>query len=206
MLPRGCTWGNPVLLQVQVARQPCCAAYAWSALQLHRLFLEWHVANKTLLYLSAALVAYLLGLLAFASQRAPAAERIDADSPNLVERGKTVYANHCAACHGANLQGQADWQRPGPDGRLPAPPHDESGHTWHHSDAYLIHVVQQGLVAGVDRPPDYQGNMPAFGQQLSREQIIAAMSFIKSRWSFDYRAWQERANQPEAPSTGHARP
>ena len=204
MLPRGCTWGNPGPLQD--ARQPCCAANVQPALQWQRPFLELHVANKTLPYLSAALLAYLVGLLAFAVQRAPTAERIDADNPALVELGKTVYANHCAACHGANLQGQAGWQRPGPDGRLPAPPHDESGHTWHHSDAYLIHVVQQGLVAGLDRPPDYQGNMPAFGQQLSREQIVAAMSFIKSRWSFDYRAWQERANQPEAPSTRHAQP
>ncbi len=168
-------------------------------------FLELTVAKKYALYLSTGLAAYLVGLLAYVAQRAPAADRIDADSPALVAWGKTVYADHCAACHGANLEGQAHWQRPGPDGRLPAPPHDESGHTWHHSDRYLIHVVQQGQVAGVDRPPDYRGNMPAFGQQLSREEIVAAMSFIKSHWSFDHRAWQERASQSEAPSTPHAR-
>ncbi len=164
------------------------------------------MARKYELYLSAALGAYLVGLLVFAVLRAPAADRIDADNPALVELGKKVYVDHCATCHGANLQGQADWQRPGPDGRLPAPPHDESGHTWHHSDAYLIHVVQQGLVAGVDRPPDYRGNMPAFASQLSREDIVAVMSFIKSAWSFDYRAWQERANQPGAVPAQHTRP
>ena len=148
-------------------------------------------------YLCVALSVYLVGLLTYAFLRPPAAERIDADNPGLVAWGQAVYAGHCAACHGAKLEGQPDWRRPGPDGRLPAPPHDESGHTWHHADRYLIHVVQQGIVAGVDRPPDYQGNMPAFGAVLSRQEIVAALSFIKNSWSFDYRAWQERANSAD---------
>ena len=145
-------------------------------------------------HLSVALGLYLAGLLAYAFLRPPAADRIDADNPRLVARGQGVYAGHCAACHGAKLEGQPDWRRPGPDGRLPAPPHDESGHTWHHDDRYLIHVVQEGILAGVDRPPDYRGNMPAFGAVLSRQEIVAALSFIKNSWSFDYRAWQERTN------------
>ena len=147
--------------------------------------------------LLAALVVYIAGLLAYAYRRPPAAGHIDADSPALVAWGKVLYANHCAACHGVKLEGQANWRRPGPDGRLPAPPHDESGHTWHHSDRELIRVTQRGLIAGADRPPDYQGNMPAFGEALSREEIVAVLSFIKSTWSFDYRAWQERAGQSE---------
>ena len=72
--------------------------------------------------------------------------------------------------------------------------HDESGHTWHHADRELIRVVQRGLVAGEDRPPDYQGNMPAFAAALSDAEIVAVLSFIKSSWSYDYRAWQERAS------------
>lgn len=151
-------------------------------------------------FVSIAMGAYLVGLSAYAYLRTPAAERIDADNPKLVAWGQTVYAGHCAACHGAQLEGQADWRRRGADGRLPAPPHDESGHTWHHDDRYLIHVVQQGIVAGVDRPPDYQGNMPAFGAVLSKAEIVATLSFIKSRWSFDYRAWQEGANSASAAS------
>ena len=152
------------------------------------------MVSSRLVSLCVALSAYLMGLAAYALLRPPAAERIDANNPKLVAWGRTVYADHCAACHGAKLEGQADWRRPGPDGRLPAPPHDESGHTWHHDDRYLIHVVQQGIVAGVDRPPDYQGNMPAFGAVLSRPEIVATLAFIKNSWSFDYRAWQERTN------------
>lgn len=143
---------------------------------------------------SAVLSTYIVGLLGFAYFRPVPADHIDADSPALVALGRTVYASHCAACHGAHLEGQAHWRKPGTDGRLPAPPHDESGHTWHHADAELIRVVQRGLVAGVDRPPGYQGNMPAFGQVLTQADIVAVLSFIKSTWSFDYRAWQERAN------------
>ena len=155
------------------------------------------MARKSWIYLSAVLGAYIVAVLVYAYLRSPKADRIDADNPALVAWGQTVYANQCAVCHGAKLEGQTDWRKPGPDRRLPAPPHDESGHTWHHSDRELIRVVQRGLVAGVDRPSDYRGNMPAFGQVLTREEIVAVLSFIKSTWSFDYRAWQERANQSE---------
>ena len=150
-------------------------------------------ASPRRVFICAATGAYLAGVLAYAAFRPPVATRIDADNLQLVAWGASVYAQHCAACHGGKLEGQPDWRRPGPDGRLPAPPHDESGHTWHHDDGYLIHVVQQGIVAGVDRPPDYQGNMPGFGAVLTKEEIVATLSFIKSSWSFDYRAWQEQA-------------
>ena len=138
---------------------------------------------------------------------APPAGRIDADIPALVARGKTLYAAHCAACHGPKLEGQPDWKKPGRDGRLPAPPHDESGHTWHHGDAELVRVVKRGPVAGEDRPPGYVGNMPAYQSVLGDTEIVAVLSFIKSTWSADYRAWQERAGgRPSAaPSAEHQR-
>ena len=49
----------------------------------------------------------------------------------------------------------------GPDGRLPAPPHDESGHTWHHPDAQLFAITKYGL-AKLIQQPDYQTNMPVY--------------------------------------------
>ncbi|WP_370644306.1 c-type cytochrome [Ruegeria sp. SCSIO 43209] len=36
-------------------------------------------------------------------------------------RGAVLYAENCASCHGANLEGQQDWQTPDPDGVLRAP-------------------------------------------------------------------------------------
>ena len=46
--------------------------------------------------------------------------------------GQSLYAGACVSCHGANQEGQPNWQSPNADGVLPAPPHDGMGHTWHH--------------------------------------------------------------------------
>ena len=126
---------------------------------------------------------------------------LDVNDVTKVTLGKKVYSQHCATCHGANLEGQPNWKYPGADGRLPAPPHDESGHTWHHPDSYLIHVVKESLTPGVDKPIDYQNNMPAFGKILSNSEVIAVLSYIKSTWSIDYQEWQEDANKPMKKAT-----
>src|SRR5205807_2276140 len=70
-------------------------------------------------------------LVAGAHSALTADEETTKPNPNdaaLVARGKAIYAEHCAACHGANLEGQANWRSRLPNGRLPAPPHDASGH------------------------------------------------------------------------------
>ena len=121
---------------------------------------------------------------------------LDANNAELVNLGKNVYAKNCAVCHGVHLEGQPNWKELGPDGRLPAPPHDESGHTWHHPDSYLIHVLKEGIIAGVDKPIGYQNNMPVFGKLLSDKEIVATLSYIKSTWSPDYQDWQENTNKP----------
>jgi mono/diheme cytochrome c family protein len=38
-----------------------------------------------------------------------------------LERGAALYAEHCGACHGPELEGQPDWRSPLPSGRLRAP-------------------------------------------------------------------------------------
>ena len=48
------------------------------------------------------------------------------NSREVVALGQQIYAENCASCHGANLEGQPNWRSPGPEGRLPAPPHDEA--------------------------------------------------------------------------------
>lgn len=110
---------------------------------------------------------------------------IDPADQNLVSAGKVVYSEHCASCHGIELQGQPEWRTRLPNGRLPAPPHDETGHTWHHPDTVLIDIVKNGLVPGRTAPEAYLSDMPAYGNILSDEQVVAVLAYIKSRWPED---------------------
>jgi len=107
---------------------------------------------------------------------------IDPADQSLVIQGKVIYANNCAACHGESLQGQPNWRERMSNGRLPAPPHDKTGHTWHHPDAMLIDMVKNSLVPGKTAPPGYQSDMPAYGSILTDEQIVAVLAYIKSSW------------------------
>lgn len=107
---------------------------------------------------------------------------IDPQNQELVVQGKAVYATHCAACHGINLEGQLNWRKRLPNGRLPAPPHDENGHTWHHPDTQLFDIVQNGLVPGKTAPDGYASDMPAYRNILSDHDIISVLAYIKSRW------------------------
>lgn len=106
-----------------------------------------------------------------------------------VAQGQKVYAEYCASCHGANLEGQPNWRRRLENGRMPAPPHDESGHTWHHSDQDLFAITKLG-VEGVVK--GYESDMPAFGDILSDGQIAAVLAFIKSSWPERQRVMQAR--------------
>jgi len=95
--------------------------------------------------------------------------------------GEKLYGEQCASCHGANLEGQPDWRKKLPNGRFPAPPHDASGHTWHHSDEVLFAITKHGLVPPY-APAGYESDMPAFGSKLSDQEIRTVLAYIKSRW------------------------
>ncbi len=114
----------------------------------------------------------------------------DPDNGRQVAAGKAVYDRHCAACHGAKLEGQPDWREKLPSGRLPAPPHDASGHTWHHPDAILFGITKHGLVPGKYAPPKYESDMPAFAGALADEDIWAVLAYIKSTWPEEIRKVQ----------------
>lgn len=107
---------------------------------------------------------------------------IDPADQTLVMQGRAIYANNCAACHGESLQGQPNWRERMPNGKLPAPPHDKTGHTWHHPDAMLVDMVRNGLVPGRTAPPGYVSDMPAYGDILTDEEIVAVLAYIKSSW------------------------
>ena len=105
-------------------------------------------------------------------------------NPDRVAQGGQLYAQHCAECHGANLEGAPDWKRALADGSLPPPPHDGSGHTWHHPDLLLISITLNG------GDPAYNSKMPAFGDKLTEDEATAILDFVKSKWGKDEREFQ----------------
>ena len=99
---------------------------------------------------------------------------------SITKLGKTVYNENCASCHGAVLEGQANWQQRDSDGYMPAPPHDVSGHTWHHPSSYLFLMTKYGIEKMIGEK--YPNNMPAYENKLTDNEIIAVLSYIKSTW------------------------
>ena len=117
----------------------------------------------------------------------------------VVAEGRQLYAENCASCHGAELQGQPDWKTPLPSERLPAPPHDASGHTWHHPDGVLFQITKEGPAAVVGG--SYESNMPGFAEVLSDEEIRAVLAFIKSTWPEREHAYQAEISRQEKEET-----
>jgi len=115
------------------------------------------------------------------------------DDAQLVATGKAVYLENCASCHGVNLEGQEGWRDQKVDGMRLAPPHDKSGHTWHHPDALLFNLTKYGLEAMIGRA--YPNNMPVFDGVLSDDAIIASLSYIKSTWPKEVRDIHDNINQ-----------
>ena len=145
--------------------------------------------NKIGIGLLAAAFAFLVGAIVVAlvqDGKTPA----DLANPQQVARGKVIYVQHCAACHGARLEGQPNWQEKLSTGRMPAPPHDASGHTWHHPDSVLFGITKLGLVPGKYAPPKYESDMPAFDGKLKDEEIWAVLAYLKSAWPDKIRAAQ----------------
>ena len=114
---------------------------------------------------------------------------------DVVARGAEVYAQQCASCHGKNLEGQPNWRSRMPTGRMPAPPHDESGHTWHHNDRLLFRLTKEGPAAVIGN--NYQSDMKGYAETLSDQDIVAVLSYIKSRWPSHVRARHDRINEAQ---------
>jgi mono/diheme cytochrome c family protein len=125
--------------------------------------------------------------------------RADASDPALVATGAQVYAKACASCHGANLEGEKQWRERKADGTFGAPPHDATGHTWHHPDVLLFRITKHGGASVA--PPEFKSGMPAFKDQLSDREIWAVLAFIKSRWPLRVRTIQSRINERASKSS-----
>ena len=102
--------------------------------------------------------------------------------------GETVYVAECASCHGADGEGQfpdAPLERDD-TGRYGAPPHDGTGHTWHHDDDLLIRIIREG---GMGDPANFYP-MPALGEVLTDDEITAVLGYIKTMWSPEQQSMQ----------------
>jgi len=142
--------------------------------------------------LALAIVAAGVGAWFLWGRGAEAQLGADPNDKPLVALGEKVYAKACASCHGANLEGEKNWKERKPDGTFGAPPHDATGHTWHHPDVLLFRITKFGGASVA--PADFKSAMPAFKDQLSDREIWAVLAFIKSRWPERVRTIQARIN------------
>ena len=126
---------------------------------------------------------------------AKAAVTLNPDDKVTILLGKSVYVQNCASCHGVNLEGQKDWMSRLPDGLMPAPPHDKTGHTWHHSDKYLFMITKYGIEDIIGQK--YPNNMPAYKDILSDKEIISVLSYIKSTWPNKVKKIHDQINNRE---------
>ena len=126
----------------------------------------------------------------------PVVHLADANDNDKARVGKHAYRLYCSSCHGRLLQGQAFWQLRDKNAYKRAPAHDESGHTWQHSDEELFHITKYGRFEST--PQDWLSFMPAFKDRLTDEQILAIIAFIKRGWPIGLRASQATLNPGHA--------
>ncbi|MFQ5773132.1 MAG: c-type cytochrome [Kiloniellaceae bacterium] len=152
--------------------------------------------KRSLFLAAVGLAALLVAALAFLRMEMTpgGADRANPEDSGQVELGEVVYGGSCSGCHGDRLQGQPDWRVRKPDGKLPAPPHDQTGHTWHHPDEHLFRVTKLGVKPPL-APEGYESDMPGFGDTLTDDEIWAVLSFIKSTWPPKQRAYQQRVDE-----------
>ena len=126
-----------------------------------------------------------------------AAGPLPALDPAQVAQGEALYATYCAACHGAELEGQPEWKQPNEDGSFRAPPHDESGHTWHHGDETLQEAIRLGGGRFDAAAVGGTSAMPAYDGVLTEAEMTAVLAYIKSHWTDETRSIQWQATLQE---------
>lgn len=163
--------------------------------------------NRRILVFGFAVLLPVLAITALAEAQADGSSRPGfpgvAMTKDDIALGQKLYTRNCASCHGAKLEGQPNWKRRLPSGRMPAPPHDETGHTWHHSDRELFTMTKLGVEA---IQPGYPSDMPGFAELLTDTEIRKILAFIKSTWPERQRAAQARLNESDKSRATRERP
>lgn len=156
--------------------------------------IAWHRATV----FAVAVVIVALGVWWLLGSRMPgqsarvgdALRRLD---PEVVASGRAIYQANCASCHGTKGEGAPNWKVRNPDDTLPPPPHDSSGHTWHHSDGLLYRIVHDG--GKIYESPGFKSAMPPWGDRLTHEEIVAVVTYLKSLWDAEKQAVQEQVSR-----------
>jgi len=104
-------------------------------------------------------------------------------SKDQLERGRALYAQNCAGCHGAGGEGQPDWQERDSMGFYPAPPLNADGHAWHHPLAEMLKTLDTG--GGPNG-----GTMPSFIDVLDDSGKHDVLAYVQSLWpDATYEEW-----------------
>lgn len=105
--------------------------------------------------------------------RAPATAAVPFKQATTHEQGSTLYAQHCADCHGGNGQGVAGIY----------PPLDGNTSVNEPTGINAIRSVLLGGFAPVTAGNPQPYSMPPFAQQLSDNDVAAVVSYIRQSWS-----------------------
>lgn len=141
------------------------------------------------------LIWWLTAVFTGAGSSEPAAGLVKPLETAQIDRGRAIYGANCAVCHGANAEGQPLWQKRNDDGTLKPPPHDESGHTWHHADGLLFRIIRDG--GKIYETEGFTSGMPAFGDRLNSAEITAVIAYFKSLWGPEIRSSQAEVSQQD---------
>jgi mono/diheme cytochrome c family protein len=121
-----------------------------------------------------------------------------------VSRGKALYTQHCAICHGPNGRGQnpaRPWGSLAPEqeGWI-APALDMRGHCYVHPRRQLLSIIRDGST--------FKGTtMIGFKDKMDDDQIRALIAYLETLWDKNTRReYESREKQYAAPGTLPARP
>ena len=138
-------------------------------------------------YIMRQLTCVMVSLLCLVSANIAAAERWFNQS--VVDYGAPIFQQNCAVCHGVNAEGTKEWRKTDANGNYPPPPLDGSAHAWHHSIPQLARSIKEGGIK-------LGGVMPAFGDKLSDQDVLAVIAYFQSKWPDEvYKVWHDRNMQ-----------
>jgi mono/diheme cytochrome c family protein len=119
------------------------------------------------------------------------APRPDLKLSSPLVRGEQIYQRDCASCHGGASGGALNDY---------PPKQNANGHSWHHADCELESAILTGQAPpdeSVTKPasPPAAVAMPAWRERLSRDEVRDVIAFVKTMWTQDQRASQERVTR-----------